>query len=963
MFRYSNTEQRAKALLLYGKSREKEHKRALLGSHDHSRILRLTDMVNDALIRHKKPSDFIMRKLLGHYPDNASMTRDNDYMDEFLKMNSPNGLPKCSSFNIATTIPEGVPLIRALDADMLLNPVGYKFPRRPWLDQLLDSSSIDQFTNTADVWEIDIVHATPEEKAKFVMWAAENQEANHANFPANFLSVDLEAILVHPDDLDRVRREHAKLRNGDPDATNIIHSTSEGKAQLITRILLGDGITWSASINFPWKPGKTPGSIEFHIGTLSPDDQLLQFLLRQQIWVGHGIINDRNQLQDLLLDMYGIDQRFPLPVEMQALLCIAGSGYPRHKMFVNHLLITGTLLNKSVSCCDNMWHYPLSEIPSMAYYALGDIKSGYICTVVLLALILRDFFPDPHAACFAFEVTQPDWVEYFSSLILTLAADKEMCPNLRPLACSLDRKEILLSLRGYDYSTAKRTMYNSPDPKLSDLADALPIWPTVPYGGARNLHKVRSHFLRQYQAVSNIGHLCPRIHVNLDRLKGCDGSLKAFKKDLLFEHDIEHYKYWIPRTHHTASVTKPGLLPEPVMMRRAFKIDLKDLSFPTLQAEARRHNREILPALLEFARLNPSSIQDIMTFLIKSDLKSEKMKWWWTKTRAYEQLRLMYQALYCRPSFRVPALEQEIARRNINAEADLNKSKPTAQHERRAEIASQLKMKSAVEPKLRVGLKNKAIIAQPAANHFQRTSNNHHRSISNHGAKREQGSHSVNRTRSTPRARSTSTSQTKRAKFDLRDKLDDDNSFKARSTSTSKRIKFDLRDKLDEYHQSPDYEPPQAHFEPTAHVARREVHNPYPGPNFQVTANYNARDVDSCGRVSHMGPSFESHRAQAFDPYNPFVPRTFETEPQYAVSARRGIPASQRVSGKRKKSKKKAQPAQSNQVVLPYDPEDSEDENLGRIRDLNDITLDSPYVQGNLQSMGYNPSRKNRRYY
>ena len=93
--------------------------------------------------------------------------------------------------------------------------------------------------------------------------------------------------------------------------------------------------------------------------------------------------------------------------------------YKFHKnMTVMGVQVAGTLLNKTVSTGDDLWGIRWEKIPtSLQCYALGDIRFGFIIYNVL-ALLLRDLFPDPDVLCRYLDCTQIRAFNWFLELMM-----------------------------------------------------------------------------------------------------------------------------------------------------------------------------------------------------------------------------------------------------------------------------------------------------------------------------------------------------------------------------------------------------------------------------------------------------------------------------------------------------------------------------------------------------------------
>ena len=714
---------RAKALDLYKNSRAKHFSSAKeLEQSRESRILVPEPGDESFLYTHKNPKRHLMTKMIGSsypmpHPNFKGLHEDkidSIYMEKFLLMNTADKTPDVPGLKLSGAIPDRVPLIRSLETDMRCNKLGYQYPTQSCLDHILSSPSVDNRTDHS-IQEIELLMSTDAHLHDFVAWAKSWQQVNEDGFPSGILSLDTESITIKTYDRDRIVNEHVKMRSGQ-DYLKVIESTLPGEddetVPLVTRIIIGDGLTWSASINLPWySHNGEEGRIDFHVCDLKINNPVLSFIRQARAWVGHGIVQDSMSLFEIMYYFYGIKPIFPPAVEIEALLALLGSGYPRSNMMTNHLLVTGTVLNKMVSCADNNWHYRLDHLPSSLHrYLLGDIKSGYICATVCLALLIRDLFPDPDVVCFTISKSQTDWIRYFCELVYHVVKDLTIQHDLRVAAKT--RKDAILALGGASYEnvSAGRMKENS---MLGLFTKLLPPWPTVPYGGARNLHKVRFHFLTQYEVLSDIGYEHPRIAPVLNRHKG--KLRNEFILDVTYGRTMSKEQLEGPVT----AVNAPGLQSDTSFGPTLFWLDPKDLTFDRLAAEANRVNRDISVAIKEIVRIDPYLIQDVLGALLDVNLEDENMKYW-KKTTVYERIRFTYFNIFDRQAFKVQAIESRIQAHNDNTLIETARGVPTEHHQMRLDYLNQLATQSRDNSGIRSSLHATAVAAKPALNRKER---------------------------------------------------------------------------------------------------------------------------------------------------------------------------------------------------------------------------------------------------
>ena len=890
------------AVDLYLASKRVHWRHGRLANERETKVLSPQPSAANYLLR-KDAREYVVEVITGiEWTKLKGRDKDAFCMKKFLDAYNPNRETRIEQLDILGPVPDRTPLMWVLDAEMQLNtPRSYDFPSLNTWDQITDFPGLR--VPYVEYHEIDLNETNENRVFQFLRFVSKRLEDNEKSFPCGILSVDTESIGIDPEDKKRLLREHTKRLQGEAFKPHIKGKLrSKGQSELIARIIFGDGYTWNASINLPWERSKIDDEVILNVAEVKADSPLVRFLCQPDAWVGHGVVDDRNKVQDLLLSFYGISPTIPVALEIEALLTLLGSSYPRSNMLANHLMVTGTLLNKIASCADNKWHFRKEELSdSMLAYIHGDIKSGYVCCVVILSLLLRDLFPDPDSCCFSLELNQERWHRYFCSLIIQIAGEKKVYPNLRnPL---LSREETALILRGFDYHPdGSASWQENPSPLLQAFCKLLPPWPTVPYGGARSLHQVRAQFLIQYEELARIGHSHPSIKPNLTRLKGRDEDVRSFKKDILFEHSFEYDPLWVEQL----PVNRPGLVCDVAVRGKVFDLDTSDLGFESLRKLARFHNREIGPALQEYLRLNPHKIDEVLLTLYRSDMKSPDMRWWKSTIRVYDRILLMYRFLFNQDPIKVPALELLMERKHENSIRSLSYSKPTENHQIREDILRSTVTRVPDSAKIRTGLDVEAIRAQPALNYRQRC-----------GIARQNGLSKRTHTNSRPK----------------------------------KSVSFqheDMRDWLTEKRRAPGYQAPEPPSELPAEgiedvsegdldvssdclVVDIEPEDIIPDEPPQRVASYHLqadgqKELMVTSDLGKPGPSGSQHVVTPRFQYGS-LPKWQSKPEAHGRIERRAVPYSaySQSKSKRKKGKKAKRastPSSAPRQVLPYDPED-----------------------------------------
>ena len=157
-------------------------------------------------------------------------------------------------------------------------------------------------------------------------------------------------------------------------------------------------------------------------------------------------------------------------------------------------------MNKLSSCADNKWYLPIDLLPSeFLLYLIDDIRCGFVVGLVLFSVLIKQSFPDPSVACFTLGLNQETWLQYANDCVVfsvnglliqhpgfmdQVESRGEQITNLRAEAGADSNQDIKLGIF--------RRIVSTP-------------FPTLPYGGARLIHQVRTFFLdTQFPALREL---------------------------------------------------------------------------------------------------------------------------------------------------------------------------------------------------------------------------------------------------------------------------------------------------------------------------------------------------------------------------------------------------------------------------------------------------------------------------
>ena len=576
--------------------------------------------------------DEILKEVVGKNPQKwYTKDRDKNFMQEFLENNSEQGLPKTP--NVVKYIPGGIPLIYYLLAEGEAQPDGYQYPSQVYLHELSKIPSLDINTSLGvTVYEITLCENPCEmTPSQFIKQVKDRIAEDRKRFPARFLSLDIEEMTFP---LERMEDLKKAARNWDRKKESVNYKLPiprDKKASNIpARIIFGNGQTWLASIRFNWiiQTNMTTGKDEYCLSPESFPKELLDFTQYCSLLVGQNITEDMRKLEKFVKEVFGIEIRSPLCLEMSSVLMALGWKLPLHNLFYVNLVTMGGLLNKAVSCADQKWCLPWTELDrAFRIYCIGDVRFGHSNFVVLMSLLIRNLFPDIDALCEALQLNQPqaiDWITWFLGRALT-STDVHQ----QRFKEAKTREDLLCSLvpHGGGEPREPRDGYYR-----YYIGPLLPTWPNVIHGGPKSLQDVLPFFAKQMEIIFK------------------NQRVKIAHPDLVVNFPVFTKEIFMKMTYgkgNTSTTIQKGT-DTPFMGKRdgygpMFQLDPHHISIDDVSREIARTGQGLVQGILEQAR-NCSKFRSALLWKLNTaavDYKSPKYSFWLERTALYERLRNM----------------------------------------------------------------------------------------------------------------------------------------------------------------------------------------------------------------------------------------------------------------------------------------------------------------------------------
>ena len=629
-----------------------------------------------------KPKEFILHKLIGEPESSDDPKRDQHYMGKFMNMINNE---KFSVLDWNKLLPNHATLLDYLKADHVsTNGIGYQVPDQTLINEMSKSFGTNVFSlYNCQIKEVRIGYSSEIEIQEFITFVDNEFRSDQKRFPSGLLPLQVESIGILQADYDKLKMKLKKQREGkrkrfcESFLAEIPPVSMTSKCQqLPAKIIIGNGVTWMASICLPWNRvvyDDKETMFELEVFDMSKYINIFQWLKSFHAWTGFKIADDRKILQETLLDLYNLKIVFPKTLELSTLATAAGWRIPKTDAFTLSLLTTGTILNKLVGHGDNKWCKDFEKLPdSLKTYLIGDLSSiNNICTV-LLSLLIRNLFPDPSVVCRILDLDQFSWIEYFNYMIADIFADKSISSDKRSLSRS--REELLMCISGTEDKNQEL---------LDKFSHLIPAWPTVIHGGARYIHHARKFFLCQYEALKDICIQHPNIRPNLSK----DLTDKPNLAEVTFDRDI-NLSIQIPGTRENGLVCLPEFLPN------CFPVDPPALSRPELFEQAKSVGRNITTGFLEAICIQPSLVPQIFQILENTDLSSDDWKWWKGKVTFYDKIRINYRALTGKEPPVVNQLEDVINKKQHNVIREQKKAMNYGSRKQKKDMITSLSIRS-----------------------------------------------------------------------------------------------------------------------------------------------------------------------------------------------------------------------------------------------------------------------------
>ena len=420
-------------------------------------------------------------------------SQDKSHMAAWLKVSNDESVyvdPGLVDFDLLMTCKATVLDVLALDTE---KKGAWKVPSRSLVDSWRKTRAITRsWGRKCRVTEFVIGRDSEQDFKEFSASFHANFAADELEYPTHVVSFDVEEVKCTMYDEERMSHGErtftmsTEAHKGDPLPMEWGVDYNDHTKQFPAKIMFG-GVDWVHIISFNIYRNKKGLNV-----VKAPKDipkAIIDFFRTLPVVVGVSIKGDVEMVEKTLTKISGISVQMQGFFDLGTLAVLAGWQLRIRNLYTLATIVLGMEMNKVVSLGDHWWGANWGLIPEeLQIYALSDIKFGALCARVLMAVMHREFFPDPEIVCRLSKCTHREHVNWFTWFISKVLVGTEVDGDAVEVAITVGTRQALMhSIKYRDYM-GKLTV-EAPD-RVKFLCN-LVRWPTLTQGGPRYLHSVR----------------------------------------------------------------------------------------------------------------------------------------------------------------------------------------------------------------------------------------------------------------------------------------------------------------------------------------------------------------------------------------------------------------------------------------------------------------------------------------
>ena len=562
----------------------------------------------------------------------GSNKEEEKFLQAFMDKAREDSLLVRGELDMTRALPAGAPLLQHLRANVKLEPSGWLYPSRIYLDELSRKISIDNDTcKGIEMFEITLPPKQDEMSEKDFMDRVQDLiKEDRTRFPVDFLSVSIESVPT-------TSTGFKALLKSDP--KKLVHIPKgvayEDTFRVPTRILMGNGTSWMASIRFPvsFNPSENTYSVKLQ----DFDPKILDLKNLAEFVTGTEEAEELDLLYKFLEKVYKLKLDPPMYLDLRSLAVYAGWRFESLNKWTLNLICLGGLIpyiqgyNKY-----DLANLEMQTMPeTIKSQKVASIRIGHSVCVVLMSMFVRNAFPEPAGLCTIIKMQQRDAMRWVTWLIAN--GLKHLVPDILEFKDTIakGRQHVKFGFRNVGLIKA------DPPKALERLDPVIPFWSSVTYGNARDLHNARYWYVGILTSFFDI-------FENKGGPIEQHPMLKATYGKRTLEEEFNKLTFGRVLTDHNTieGVDKPGLNVRKEFEPLIFKLDVNAVTDQDIRMEATRTKQSWRYGLIEQCLIDPDFRYKIIQKLQTLGDQLDDFQYTFFRTRVVIYQDLREQELY-----------------------------------------------------------------------------------------------------------------------------------------------------------------------------------------------------------------------------------------------------------------------------------------------------------------------------
>ena len=558
------------------------------------------------------------------------------------------------------TIPGAIPLLDIIRAH-ISKPDTWKFPTIKVANMWAINRGIsDHIGDNVDIREVVIGLTPNSDVIKIRQWAEDQFTQSENASPIGVLPCTIKYMPMTTHDVIRLGRPSLLGRtiplqhSDDPPLEAEKHNFTDRNGSPIpnrwikfpAKFVIGDGLNWLLIIS----TDITKGRSNYRCTIAPPQPALLELLHQLPPLTGPGIKFALVQFENILSQLAGFRIRLPNFIELPSLATLAGWNMQTTSFDALSLITLGTPQYSLFPTTSNRWSPRFSELPAqLKTLIIAEAKSAFMIYNCFLISLREEVLPDPEIWCFLTNSQQRSVLTWWADWVTATLRGITVSPEAATKAST--RQQLLESLRAVDPSGQ---ILDHPPYRIKLINIMIRGAATLTRGGCRFLHVERERALTNFAIAAN-----EPIPASQHLFKNAitDAKIMYARFDQYNVHALDA-KLPVPSSSANVALAHHPKLPYPKV-----EIDVTKISVDYMLDIFRKLRRSQTEGILEWARENPSKIDDLFKAFSKSDMIAKKFR------AVYDPVRLIgLRVLNIHPQ-EVPFCEQNLTKHMNNAVA------------------------------------------------------------------------------------------------------------------------------------------------------------------------------------------------------------------------------------------------------------------------------------------------------